>query len=57
MDLCICLILDLKAPMMFWLYLPEIGNLKVWRVHRFDIGVDFDDIILGLCFETWNRCI
>lgn len=30
------LYLNLDVPRKFWFYLSKVGNLKFWRVYRFD---------------------
>lgn len=57
LDLGICLELDLEVPRVIRLYLPKVGNLYVWRVHRFDRGLTLIISKLDCCFGTWYRFV
>lgn len=57
LDLGVFSYLDLEVHGRFWLYLPKVGNLKVWKVHRLDRELTFRLLGFNYGFGTWSRLI
>ena len=55
LDLGICPDLFLDVPRRFKHYLAKVGNLKIWKVHRFDRELTSMLSSLDCCSRSWNR--
>lgn len=57
LDLGVCSDLDLGVLRVFWRYLPKVKNLKVWRVFKFDWGLNLMISDLDFCYRRWNMLV
>lgn len=48
---------ELEVPRMFWHYLPNVGNLKVGKVYKFDWALTLMLLGLDVYSGTCNRSI